>query len=221
MAEGAGPGSGWPRPAQPRAVSGPAPQSSWLAPCLQEDTARRPQAPGPLETQGDPSLLRHLDMPTWSREGVLPPAPPQVYLSTSPTPSVAAAWRPWACPLCPGNNHPSSTGGTWGDPTVGLPLLLTTPLWEWRLGSGDRTELGPSDPQALCQPSGAGSSHGSCRRRPALGKGSTVHQVSRKQKKLTVPPAPAWGLEQLSAGKEPPVLTGNDVSTWDSGRFGR
>ena len=28
-----------------------------------------------------------------------PPAPPQVYLSTSPTPSVAAAWRPWACPV--------------------------------------------------------------------------------------------------------------------------
>ena len=39
-----------------------------------------------------------------------------------------------------------------GDPTLGLPLLLTTPLWEWRLGSGDRTELGSSDPRALCQP---------------------------------------------------------------------
>ena len=252
VAEGAGPGPGWPRPAQPRAVLGPAPQSSWLAPCLQEDTTRRPQAPGPLETQGDPSLLRHLDMPTWSREGVLPPqlhlrsisapAPPPplqlrggpglapcVQATTTPHPregrGVTPPWGSHSCSLrlcgSGGNNHPSSTGGTWGDPTVGLPLLLTTPLWEWRLRSGDRTELGPSDPQALCQPRGAGSSHGSCRRRPALGKGSTVRLVSRKQKKLTVPPAPAWGREQLSAGKEPPVLTGNDVSTWDSGRFGR
>ena len=48
----------------------------------------------------------------------------------------------------------------------------------------------------------AGSPCGSWRRRPALGRGSPVHLVSRKQKKLTVLPAPAWGREQLSAGEE-------------------
>lgn len=89
-------------------------------------------------------------------------------------------------------------------PPWGLPLPApTTPLWEWRLGSGDRTELGSSDPWALCQPAGAGSPCGSCRSAAQRwGEVHPVHLASRKQKKLTVLQTPAWGHEQLSAGEE-------------------
>lgn len=142
VAEGAGPGPGWPRPAQPRAVLGPAPQSSWLAPCLQEDTTRRPQAPGPLETQGDPSLLRHLDMPTWSREGVLPP---QLHLRSisapAPPPPLQLRGGPGLAPCVQATTtpHPREGRGVtppWGSHSCSLPLcgsggwaLVTEQSW--------------------------------------------------------------------------------------------
>lgn len=93
----------------------------------------------------------------WSHEGVeghasFPPAPPQVYLSTGPTShSGCSRAEALGLPRVSRQRPPLTHGRDVGDPTLGLPLLLTTPLWEWRLGSGDRTELGSSGPRALCQ----------------------------------------------------------------------
>lgn len=82
--------------------------------------------------------------PPWSLEGVeghrsFLPAPPQVYLSTSSA-SLSGCSCAEALGLAPVSRittpHPRAR----------------SPLREWRLGSGDRTKLGSSDPQALCQP---------------------------------------------------------------------
>lgn len=123
---------------------------SWLASRWREDTTRHPQGPGPLETRWgrlQPSSRPPSGTwtcPPWSLEGVeghrsFLPAPPQVYLSTSSA-SLSGCSCAEALGLAPVSRittpHPRAR----------------SPLREWRLGSGDRTKLGSSDPQALCQP---------------------------------------------------------------------
>lgn len=60
--------------------------------------------------------------PTRESRGTRPspqPHPRSISAPAPPATRVAAVRRPWACPVCPGNDHPSPTGGTWVTPPWG------------------------------------------------------------------------------------------------------